>query len=494
MTMYSAFHYDILLVHMLKDQSILHTACSTLEAPFLASPEVGGTQVQAIMFLTIKDFYQKYKTAPDLAALNAELMSKFARLNPFGTIDSIPREIIEWFVEFGKLIPVVDSKSLPLARDILAFIHRVCVYEPQVKLAAEQAMDSRELDDLGPQLVSLTLAHNAVKGSNRTSSEVVLTDEDVVMRVTTGISFIDRVLGDGQGPAYPGVVGIIAGQGSGKTTLGVQMVLAQASLGRHSILALAENGWQDRAVQLSALACCTGIDFKILEKAKDLRAAAAAAGLDVELCVRKAAAMKEYAHIVDLASSGGDLAEVDARIAELIQEGRKPSLAYIDWAGCIAERMLNNPRGSRKMKDKREALEAISTEVASMAERHQMLIVISQQMNADYVRRGRFGQYDHYCAHEDRMFTANFKYVATITTTGDDPQGRHGDVQVLEWVKARVDASKTKTLLRRHAPTASFIEATDVVKKGKSFVPIGSAAKSDFSIPAERSRNATATE
>lgn len=446
---YSAEHLTIFLIHLLKNITFASLALPVIEAHYICASTIGGTRWHGIIFSIIKLYYQRYdKSIPDLATVSTEL--KFI-LEKYVTDKNEKELALAKMAEFIILYNIVDERSLPMAREIVQYIAKVCVLQPKVCEMLTEATSGGSVVGLTSQLQVLEAQHLALRGGI-SSTGVMSRSVSTGDRCPSGISWIDSRVGGGLGLTLGCGIGIIGPQGGGKTTIGIQLGVEQATSDRHALLVLVEEGLT-ASIQRKIMAAATGISTLVLESATkssdgqvDLKIAAEKSSMNYELVKKRIDLVNKNLHILDLVEKYGDLDVIAGEIQHLINVDMKPIYTYIDWAGILASRIQG-----ADIKSKTDALTKISYETAILAQRNNIIIAVSQQMARDNARKGAFAENDHYSAADCRGFTEPYKYCFVI-----NPRDKKSGLQIFSISKSRDDAPTTRFLVRLRGEIAHF--------------------------------------
>jgi hypothetical protein len=448
---YSPQHYNILLAHMLKSPAVMSLAAKNLKPAFFTHASIGGSYTQAVLFEIITDHSTKFSVPPDPAVLMVESRRILTNFLTPDQRDQSLREVIS----FIKLVSVVDERSLGLAKQLINYMHQVCVKQEAVAEAAEELAAGTPITEIGNRLLEIQRKSQSLLGTSAVNgiSQVKLSVGD---RELTGIPFLDSRLGAGSGPVRGSGIGLISPQGGGKTTFGIQLAISQSLLGKSTLLVLAEEGLT-RTVRRNLIACAVGIPTTVLEKFENadgilnVPEVARTSGVDPELAAAKLGQLDKNLHVLDLNERPGNLDDIVNEIQVMADSGSVPNYVYIDWAGILADRMLATGMSGVKFDNKYQALKAISYNVMATANRFNNLIAVAQQMAPAIASRGALKVHDTFCAADCRGFTEPFKYVFTIS--GRDPKTR---LSVCSIVKARNDPAGVRFPLMLHGPLAQF--------------------------------------
>jgi len=447
---YNEDHFNILLAQMLRVPVILQAATGQLEGMFLTNKEIGGTPAQAILFDCIKRHYTKFGTAPDEATLIADSRTF---LTKYFADKAKRKKVQDKIVNFLIMQRTVGLSSQPVARAIIKHVADICVMQPAVRELLAEPSRTGVTDGLGKQLTELEGRQASLMGGLSVSSIVGLDLGDVGMRVSTGVPWLDsRFIGGG--PPNGSTIGIIMPQNGGKTTLGIQLGVGQALLGKHVLLVLAEIGL-NQSMRSKILGCALGIDYTKISANPNLAEVIGEAGIPRELAKKKLEMIDEYLHVLDMVQKNlvpEGVNPISAELSQLISADKKPAYVYVDWAGIIADAVSKVSGRSKEAE-----IQSISFALTSEAARTDCIIAISQQMSPTYVKLGPFAEVDMYCAADCRMFTAPMAFAIAVNKR--DPRT---DLQLLRYVKSRDDALLNQTqVVKLRGELATFFDVSD---------------------------------
>jgi len=476
---YQEGHLDILLAQMVRSPTLLESAISAqLDGRHLVHSEIKGSPAQAVIFRAIVEYYEKHGMAPDEAVIKAEVDYFVDSHVPS------PGKKEEYLKKLGEFICVrklVTEKSEALARDLIVAIAEICVFRPAAKETLRGAAETGDIDGLGKQILDLEAKQSSVKGGRSHSGILDTNLEEAGERVATLIPWIDSCTGNGSGPVNGSAVGIIAPQNGGKTTFGIQLAVAQALGGNHALLVLAEEG-MTRSMRNKILGCALGLDYTLFEK-NSIDSVVKNAGIDNQKTARKLSYVDEYLHWLDMVKDNTmheGAAPILAEIGQLRSRGKKPTYVYVDWAGILADAVMQTTKRTKEME-----IQSLSYTLAQEAYRSNCIIAVSQQMAADVVKRGPFNRPDMYCAADCRMFTAPMKYA--IAVNKQDPVTGNS---LLTWVKSRDDGILgNHSVMCLRGELAAFYDVSDRFEmKGKRFFAKHSDKRDSNKVPSEHGK------
>jgi len=476
---YSVDHYYILLSQMCRSPAIADLALSQLQGSYFTRKEIGGNIAQAIIFNSIKEHVTTYGLAPDDGTLHTYVITFIdARLKENRTLYKEIQKCVAHFIGFKGH---VDERSEKLSRDIIEYIANICVFKPAAAKLLSDATQTGDMKDTADKLYELEAQKSILKGGLSVNAISGLKLADVGDRVSTNIAWLDSYFGSGVGPVRGCVVGIIAPQGGGKTTLGIQLGVRQALAHRHSLLVLAEEGLT-LPMRCKIFASALGIPYPSIQEAPaasfddKLRIAVESSKITPTVAAKKIAAVDQFLHVLDLVETNGDISSVQGELQTLKQQGKPPIYTYVDWAGIMADRMMQ-----KTGRTKEQELKAISYALSKYAQQSNSIIAVSQQMAPLMVQKGPFYMNDFTCAADCKGFSEPMKYVLVINK--QDPKTKYS---IMSIVKSRDDnALGIRAVVKLRGDIAAFEDLSDQYEiAGKRFVRVGH-ADSPTRIPSE---------
>ncbi len=482
----NSVHLFILLSHMLKTPSILVLASTSLQASYFKDSEVGGTYFHTMLFDVICRYYTKFKTVPDQAIIEAEI---YQIMQTYWTGPEVPaaKETIHLMETFFTMLPKVEPSSIPVARKTIEEITRICVHDVAVKRLIDEAAMTKGLGDLPEKMIQIRNAQNQVVGGASSNNLYTGADTDEVVRLQTGIDFIDRRFGDGAGVFAHCGAALISAQGGGKTTMLLQMCVAQVLLGRTAIFCETEQGF-DMTMKYKVLAGLTGIPVKIITRHKgDVWVAAKETqGANLDLVQQKLLLFNKHFYVLDMLKNPGGVEVIKNTVDSVaMTDGRPPAIVAIDWAGPLANNVM--ALAPKRFERKEAALKHIGGQVCDIGSTLKTFCLVSQQMAPAQIAKGPSADSDQYVAQDCKGFTESLRYVITINKA-DTRTG----IQKLMVPKAREDKPNQVVLVRLDPETARFVEATGWKQAGRKFIAVDFKANA---MPTEDAkRNATSVE
>lgn len=464
---YTADYYNILLAQVLRSPAIAELAFNQLEGSYFTNKDVGGTPSQGVVFNVVKTYYETYKTVPDFATLATHVNDYVTSRVTNTTIAAKIKEDLRLFMSFAAH---VDERSERHARDIVAYVAEICVFKPTASKILSEATCSGAISGVADKLYELEGKKAMLAGGLAVSGLSGFKSENIGDRVSTNIPWLDSYFGDGKGPVRGSVMGIIAPQGGGKTTMGIQLGVSQALAHNYSLLVLAEEGLT-LPVQSKIFACALGLPFSDIQEAEGscigdkLRSLVEAGRVNREMAIKKVAAIDQYLHVLNLLETPDvdELGAIRGQLHTMKLRGTAPVYVYVDWAGIIADNMVAK---SGESVNKVTALKRISYELTKQAQENNAIIAISQQMKPAIAQKGPFHTPDFTCAADCSGFTEPHKYVIAIN--GRDPKTSY---QLMTFVKARDDGLLgTRVVVKLRGDLVRFEDLSDQYRvAGKRF-------------------------
>lgn len=470
--LYGTRHYDLLLANMLRSQGILQLAATSLQATFFTDPRIGGTPTQAVIFQAIVAFYQAYGHAPDRSILQVEVVSIMDRcLGPDPGMRAAVAAELHAFFAFAA---IVGDESLQLTRDLVTHMTKTCVYNDRVSASLSEALQTGEYEGLEAKLAMFSNEQLGVQGGLTTSGlgTSPTTEGEQAPRSKFYIGFLDELFQDGKGPTTGCGIALIASQGCGKTTCGIQMAVSACLAGNNAVLILAEEGLT-ASVRRNIRASATGIPTTIQETMQDdWVKAAESANLDAGIVKTKLELIDKHLQVLDLIEHPMSLDQIEGELQRLVMMGKRPSLVYTDWAGMLADYLMNNtPKGGRKFDSKEAAVKYVGDRVAAWGPKFGCLSVISQQMAGKWTIKGPMYEYSYNCAADCSLFTQSMKYVMVL-----GPRHETSGLQYLRLPKARNDKPGQTVMIRLIGEKATIVRAEGYERRGKTFQKIQTGA------------------
>jgi len=450
---YNPKHYWILVAQVFRVQAIAAIAFRSVEPAHFTNPKINAGSELAVIYMVAKNYFARFKTLPDLAAFEAEFASQIAR----GTVSEAAKtRLRSVFDEFVGFATKVDSRSERLARDLINHIAVTCVVNPQMRETLSDALSTGNYDGLSSKVSEIELIKTAVRGGLARNDIFSADLEGYGDRRPTGVPFIDSRLGDGRGPVTGTAMAIIAPQGHGKTSLGIQLCVAQALTGNNALIALAEEGLS-KPLRRRIAAAALGIPTPVLERnGDDYLQAANEVGLNLDTARKKMAMVAEHLYVLDMVREELRFEAIEAQIQEMQASNKLPAYVYVDWAGIIATKLLETaPKDSKHMSTKEQALKVISYTVADWAAKFGINIVISHQMSPAAIKKGPTADNTMTCGADCGGFTEPMKYCFII-----NPRTKEGH-NVVTVAKSRDDALPPRFVVKLRGEMATFVDVSD---------------------------------
>jgi hypothetical protein len=482
-------HYYIVIGHMLYNPRFCKDASANLQSEWFTSEPIGCSYWCSAAFSTIQAYFERYKVPPDQPAFKAEIFALAQRfLNPYSPEAAAFQNDTENFVHV--FMPTVTDSSAKLAKALYDHMIRTCRFDAQAKALIEEAQRNQNSDNFLSELSKRSTALDMERSRAFSAPSTAFNPfekVEQVPRVLSGVDFLDVRVGGGRGLVQSAAMGLVAPGGGGKTTLGNQIVIAQAMMGKPAIMAIAEQG-MDADYRRNVLACATGLSTNtLLDHGDDVVKAAIAMNLDRDITMDRLQKLQDNVKFVDLVNAhDGDLTSVETaiEIAATSGDGRF-RIAYFDWAGAMGEMAKARKfRGNKwETDDLRGPTSFVAAWAAELAQKYNICIVLSHQMSGDAAKKGAFFDFDQYCGADSRTnFQVPLRYFVTIGPR-DSRTGR----QILGVPKARNDRplrGNDRVVLRHTGEFASFEEAKDYsVSNGR--IACNTVSTNKHSVPKE---------
>jgi hypothetical protein len=421
----------------------------------------------SILYLAIKTHFDTHRICPDNAALHIEV-DKFCAMYGAGR-PGLVEEVTSVFAAFKIFKEGVNELSEPIARDVISKIAKQCIHQPAVEELLSSALAQKTVQGLGQQILELEAKVAGIAGGVSKNNLGEHEPPSQGARVLTEIPWLDARFGDGNGFSLGSLLAILAGQGVGKTSLGIQLGVSQALAQRHSLLVLAEEGLS-RAVRRRILAGALGVSTVELEKYEKAKTPISVAIREMPnraALESRLSALNKYLHVLDIVNNPGDLSSISSEIEAMRLSGKQLTYVYVDWAGPLAEVMLSKGFRGMVFSKKHDALKALAAELALTAARTNTIIAISHQMAGAQFKRGPMFENDQYCAADCSTFTEMCKYVLVI-----NPRDPKSGCNWLKVAKARDDAAGAKLIVKLTGELSQFSDVSDkYTQLGNSFRP-----------------------
>jgi hypothetical protein len=254
------------------------------------------------------------------------------------------------------------------------------------------------------------------------------------------------------------------------TTSGFEFCISKALMGKPALLALAEEGLT-RNVLNKIAARTTGISATEIGKIdvtdfSNILALGKNLGMDLDMLKLKHDMVQKHLHVLDLVENEGGMEEIESTIDSMSMSDKKPHTIYIDWAGIMAERVMQVGLRGREFTDTFDALKALSFAAENLAERHNTFTVFSHQLGSVAAAKGVGYNTTVYDAADCKTWTAPFMYVLTISAMHPKTL-----LQRARLVKARYEPAGQEAVLKLHGALARFEDMSDKFElRGKNFV------------------------
>lgn len=470
--------FYILLGQMLVSPAILRDALEKIEPAYFNYPTISKVENglpagvrHALLFDTIRRFYEQHKQVPDRPTLESRAAEDL-ELHKAGD-ESFPltsADVAGTVAALFSKMEAMGPASHHIARKVIEEMYRVCFFDPKrTQLIDEAGRDPARAASLESDLVTLTNS-SKMKSNNLGMNNVLSTETkgEAVRRVETGIDFIDNLCGNGRdrGPTTCCSCALIGGQNSGKSSIGIQMMVAQAIKGKHAIIVLTEAPGRKGLFNRKLAACATGIPYPILEQTGgNIEEGCKLSGVNLDTAMEAWRLVDQFVHVIDLFEIGGGPDRAEEIISNYVTEGIRPEIVYIDWAGPLADYMMKNQkRDGRRYETANHALQAIGSWSAAVAGRYQTFVVVAHQMNTKAYAKGAFANNDMYCAMDCHAFTMDMGYCFVI-----NQRDKHTGLQLFTIAKVRDDAPKPPVVVKLRGDIVKFEPALGYEQRGRQF-------------------------
>ena len=207
--------------------------------------------------------------------------------------------------------------------------------------------------------------------------DLVENPPNYVAREPTGVTPVDMLLNGGTTPTE--CYGILGPSGGGKTLLALQITGAMARRRQRVVYFGYEQPAKDLQPRLLSFVAKVHIN-----KIRDRKFS------DVEEKYRKrvekaAKLCRGYVDLVDRASDGNNISEIDLYIRKKIDAGKKPRLLVVDWIWPLILRMT--AASDRRQRPERIELQDAMDGLKSLAAKHEICLLILHQLSTEMVKK-----------------------------------------------------------------------------------------------------------
>lgn len=453
------FYYILIGVCMLND-GMARDVADSIEPEWMTTPAAGGNVWHSLAISAIKMHWKDHRRIIDPSTFRLTVMTTAARFYPPDSAYGVfVRENTEWFI--ATFMPGLTERSLQIARDIYKYLLQRCKFDVEAQLAlsdiSRMGTSGDVVSELSEKLSDLCRQQRQVNNGYVSSGIGSLALESIP-RSPTGVDFLDARWGRGKGPTRRTACGIFMPMGGGKTTLGNQISISQALMGKPAIMVIAEQG-MDADYYRRVAAMATGIPSSILEdNHDDLRESARAAGVDYDYAASRWEAVDKHLSWIDVVEHNLSFEQVEDAILRVSESStdKRLEVGYIDWAMPLAQSMVARGYRGRRLEKDYDALGCLADAVARLAQENELFLAISQQIRAEDAG-SPYADLDQYCPLGNRMFGAPLRnilivqrpcartkvQIATIPKSRNDPVyiGSDRFVLKLDGDRARFDES-----------------------------------------------------
>jgi hypothetical protein len=438
---------------MLRHKQFLIDVSRDLEPDYFSAS--GGDSSHVLLFSVIRDYFKQYGTSPDWGTINAQVSAAVKR---FFTDQRDPTILLIYngMARIMKAEADYDERSVSLAYDFRNQMVKKCRFDVQVQEAIQGAVVSNQLAGLGQVLVEFELKAKALTGGLSISGDDLdITEEERPVRLAMGIPWFDKLFGDGQGLMVGSGVGICAPSGMGKSTFGYQVGAAMALQGKHVLYAIFEEG-ATGSVKRCLRSAITGIPTTTFAKCNDdCQKAAELEGLSADMVAEKVKLQKKYIHVMDMTVIPGTFDAIEGEVRSLTQRDMAPSIIYIDYAGLVAKRLMNDAVAKRVKLDMEPAMREVALLTNDLAKRYNLIAYIATQMAGSAIEKGASASVDMMASQGAKLFPEAMKYFLTIS-----PFDKKTGLQTLRVGKARNDPKEKEVILKMDGAGVGFNEST----------------------------------
>jgi RecA/RadA recombinase len=438
-------HYSLLIGTMLTNQGFALETVGTAIEPVWFVSQLGGQYWHTVAYATLKEFCDTHGKIPS----SAEFMTAFLAVNDkyAGDQRTLVLAELQHFVSVG--FPMITSNlsySLTLARATRTEILRRCSLVPDAIRVLQEAASMAERGDVKAATELTDQVKLSLQKHSQNSGPQSLAMGDIPMdfgnigdgRVKLGIDFMDASLGAGAGVFSPCTAILLGPTGGGKTTVGNQICVAQALMGRRALMVVSEQGC-DPMYRARIHSCATGVETsKIANRKFDLLLAAGDSGMDVNMVRDVQRSVDSRLHIYDMVLGANNLPDgIETEIRRLKEASGDPlEVVYIDWCGKIADRIIDVGFQGRKYRSdqKREAIQYFADSMAVVAAKNKVFIVLSHQLAAAQTAAAATKVYTAADSMECKGIINDAQYCFIFS-----PRDAHTKVQLFSMTKARYD-------------------------------------------------------
>lgn len=467
-------HYSLLIGSMLINQTFALETASTAIEPVWFMTQLGGQYWHTVAYAALKQFCDTHGKIP----LMSEFVAEFLSVTDKYAGEQKPIVLAEFHQYITFVFPMIaadQSFKLTLARAVRSEILRRCSLVPDATRVLQEAAALAERGEVKAATELTDMVKLSLQKHSQASGPMSVAMGDIQMgasdlsdgRVKLGVDFIDAVLGAGAGPLSPCTAILLAAQGCGKTTMGNQICVGQALMGRRALMVVAEQGFGPM-YRARLQACATGVESaKIAERKFDLLQAAGDSGFDVNMVREIQCTIDRRLHIFDMVKEPNNLPDgIEIEIQRLKEASGDPlEIVYIDWCGKIADRIMDvGFHGRTKFKEKRDAIQYFADAMAEVAERNKVFIVLSHQLASANTGLAATKEYNHADAMECKSISALAQYCFILS-----PRDVGTKAQLFSMSKARYDpplAGADRTVIMMNGPIARFALTTEFCLQG----------------------------
>jgi RecA/RadA recombinase len=293
--------------------------------------------------------------------------------------------------------------------------------------------------------------------------DLIANPPDYINRMPTGVTPVDLLLNGGILPTE--CYGILGPSGGGKTLLALQIAGSLAKR-QHRVVYFT---YEQPAIELQPrlLSFVGGVHIDKLRN----RRLADIAEADRKRIEVAAATCKGYVELLDRASAGDTITEIDLFVKRRTDEGKKPDMVVIDWIWPLILRMA--AISPNKQRPERLSLQKAMDDIKAMAAERKTTVLVLHQLSTEVVKKapankpewwnsaeaGSFAWLLHYCFAIGRADGNGFCWLVGSKSRN----ARHKDMLVkLNGAMNRFDPVDKSM---QYDPTSKeFIEEVDIGK------------------------------
>jgi RecA/RadA recombinase len=382
-----------------------YQSAAVLEFAFNNVPTTGLMSVIVMrkehlaLYESMRVFWHDHHMTPSDVAFQPYISGFMARLVPAGDPDA--KRAYEALQEIHAVAlsqPLATEKvSIPL--NMLAACHKRAYVDPAYYAALQDGMKSTTLDGTLKELAKIKAIEKTAKISANPFDLAGTIGGDFF---PTGLPWLDTRFGGGLclGDSYT----LLAPTGGGKTTLAIQLSCSLTAIGKRVLYILTEQTFKESKLVYKFWAAATGQPWTEFAKYKHQsefppelvspEARESIMGLQSRL----------FCHDPSTIRSLSDI--------EAVTIQRKPDLVIVDWAGYLAQTLMETP-GNAFDGDRRQCLRSVADTMTSIAKRHGVATLTLQQLSPQF-GLNPFTDFNHTMAHECKDFSQSASFAGVL--------------------------------------------------------------------------------